>query len=138
MPGAPLAPAASRAKNETHELVTAGSPGSPGIPARAGFNGFLRALPGEPGSLATVIGAMRKHRRQLDISVGMSGPHDFAVRKIARSSAAHLSSSASLPASVTIAIRPLVGWDSANHGGDLGGTRSEIFFEKGTGQGKSG
>ena len=42
--------------------------------------GFLRALLGEPGFLATVVGAKRKHRRQLGISVGMPGPHDLAVR----------------------------------------------------------
>ena len=28
----------------------------------------------------TVIGAMRKHRRQLGASLGAPGPHDFAVR----------------------------------------------------------
>ena len=35
--------------------------------------------------------------RQLDASVGASGPHDFAVRKIALSSAAQLASIASRP-----------------------------------------
>jgi hypothetical protein len=40
---------------------------------------LIRDLPGAPGFLATVAGAMRKHRRQLGISVGMPGPHDFAV-----------------------------------------------------------
>jgi hypothetical protein len=39
----------------------------------------------------------------------MPEPHDFTVRKIRRSSAAPLASIASLPASVTIAIRPLWG-----------------------------
>jgi hypothetical protein len=51
---------------------------------RSGFTGFLRALLGEPGFFATIAGAMRKHRRQLDISVGISGPHDFAVRAAVR------------------------------------------------------
>ena len=41
-----------------------------------GFNGFLRALPGVPGLLATVVG---RSLRQSDTSVGVSGPHDFAV-----------------------------------------------------------
>jgi hypothetical protein len=36
-----------------------------------------------------------KHHRQLDASVGASGPHDFAVRKVALSSAAQLTSIAS-------------------------------------------
>jgi hypothetical protein len=30
--------------------------------------------------LATVVGAMRKHRRQRDTSVGVSGPRDLTVR----------------------------------------------------------
>jgi hypothetical protein len=38
-----------------------------------------------------------KHHRQLDASVGASGPHDFAVRKNALSSAAQLASIASQP-----------------------------------------
>jgi hypothetical protein len=50
-----------------------------------------------------------KHHRQLDTSVGVSGPHDFAVRKGALSSGAHLTSTASRPAFVTIASAPL--WD---------------------------
>ena len=52
---------------------------------------------------------------RLDASVGASGLHDFAVRKNAPSSEAPLASTASRPASVTIAIRPSVGRD----GGDL-------------------
>jgi hypothetical protein len=68
--------------------------------------GLFRALPGEPGFLATIAGAMRKHRRQLDISVGISGPHDFAVRD--RRIRPKRRSRPSHPAStfVTIAIRP--------------------------------
>ena len=42
--------------------------------------GLLRALPGEPDFVVTVIGAMRKHRRQLGTSLGVPGPHAFAVR----------------------------------------------------------
>ena len=45
-----------------------------------GFNGLLRALPGEPGFLATIPSATRKRCHCVDISVGISGPHDFAVR----------------------------------------------------------
>jgi hypothetical protein len=47
---------------------------------RNGFNGLLRALPGEPGFLATVTCTTRKRRRRLDASVGAPGPHGFAVR----------------------------------------------------------
>src|ERR1700761_1350064 len=58
-------------------VVTTGSPEHPAFPARW-FYGLLRALPGDraflppspPGSLP----------RELDASVGASGPHDFAVR----------------------------------------------------------
>jgi hypothetical protein len=63
--------------------------GTPGIPARNGFNGFLRALLGDrallPPSLAD-IGCLSSVEptclRELDASVGASGPHDFAVRSI--------------------------------------------------------
>jgi len=45
---------------------------------RNGFNGLYRALPGDrallPPSLSGIV------FRQLDASVGASGPHDFAVR----------------------------------------------------------
>jgi hypothetical protein len=48
-----------------------------------------------------------KHRRQLDTSVGASGPHDFAVRITRRSSARRQSvHRIPRPTSVTIAIRP--------------------------------
>src|SRR5437879_11302673 len=67
--------------------VTTSTPESPGIPARNGFNGFLRALLGDraclPPSSADMfclspVGPTRL--RELDASVGASGPHDFAVR----------------------------------------------------------
>ena len=78
MPGAQQAPAASRAKKTKHtSVVTAGSPEHPAFPHANGFNGLLRALLGEPGFIATIAS---EYLRRLDISVGMSGPHDFAVR----------------------------------------------------------
>src|SRR6202795_1449515 len=49
---------------------------TPAFPAQW-FYGLYRALPGEPGSFATVA---RAPERELDTSVGVSGPHDFAVR----------------------------------------------------------
>ena len=48
-----------------------------------------------PGSFATVAGASY---RKLDTSVGMSGPHALAVRRIAPSSLAPPASIASRPA----------------------------------------
>ena len=85
----PAAPAASCALcgGRTHTRNNEYT-GTTGIPARNGFNGFLRALPGDraclPPSFAKI--AFRK----LDASVGASGPHDFAVRKLAHSSARRL------------------------------------------------
>jgi hypothetical protein len=67
---------------------------------------LLRALPGEPGFLATIVGAMRKHYRQRDASVGASGPHDFAVRWISTSSRATRVHRIPRSTFVTIAIRP--------------------------------
>jgi hypothetical protein len=57
--------------------VTTSIPESPSIP-RAMVYGLLRALPGEPGLFATVISGNTS--TDLDTSVGVSGPHDFAVR----------------------------------------------------------
>jgi hypothetical protein len=80
MPSASYAPAASHAKQNKHtSVVTTVTPERSGIPRANGFNSFLRALPGEPGFLATVI-PKKLASQELDTSVGMSGPHDFAVR----------------------------------------------------------
>jgi hypothetical protein len=83
-----------------------GYTGSPGIPARNGFNGFFRALPGDR---ACCHRRLRIESAKLDASVEASGPHDFAVRKPMPSSEAPPASTASHPASVTIAIRPSCG-----------------------------
>jgi hypothetical protein len=68
------------------------TPESPGIP-RAMVYGLFRALPGDraflPPSPAKVA------LRELDASVGASGPHVFAVRKHVPSSEAQLASTAS-------------------------------------------
>src|SRR5450631_2253192 len=68
--------------------VTTSTPESPGIPARNGFNSLCRALPGdrallppssaEQGFVEARLGQTKL--RELDASVGASGPHDFAVR----------------------------------------------------------
>ena len=62
---------------ESIRVVTTGSPERAGIPCANGFNGFLRARPGDRALLSPSPARMS---RQLDISVGISGPHDFAVR----------------------------------------------------------
>ena len=88
--------------------------------------------------------------RELDASVGASGPHDFAVRSNRLSSACSVSltdskepalrspraqnaaaSTASLPAFVTIMMRPSVGWDAKSSRCDLGSAKTEIFLQRG-------
>jgi hypothetical protein len=77
------------------------------------------------------------HRRladtsaKLDASVGASGPHDFAVRKLALSSEAPLASTASRPAFVTIAKRPSVGTGRRINKTVSTERRNEIFFSAG-------
>ena len=71
---------------------------------RNGFNGFLRALPGDRALL--LPSPAESSSADLTPSVGVSGPHDFAVRQHARSPIAPSASTASRPASVTIASRP--------------------------------
>ena len=89
------APAASRAKKTKHtSVVTTGPPGTPGIPCAMVY-GLLRALPGDRAFLSPSLAEIGF--RQLDASVGASGPHDFAVRKSAPSSLAPPASTASRP-----------------------------------------
>jgi hypothetical protein len=54
---------------------------------RNGFNGFLRALPGDRACLPP--SSAKVSFRELDTSVGVSGPHVFAVRITRHSSKAH-------------------------------------------------
>src|SRR6478609_7526147 len=89
------------------------SPGNhPAFPHANGFNGFLRALPGDrallPPSPAKVAFC------ELDAGVEASGPHDFTVRVGTFRQIAPPASTASCPASVTIAIRPSVGQDGGS------------------------
>jgi hypothetical protein len=86
-------------------------------------------LPGEPGFLVTIASAMRKHCRQLDISVGISGPHDFAVRlarvRLARQSVHRIPH----PTFVTIAKRPSCEGGTAGINNAVStARRSEIFL----------
>src|SRR3984957_7815434 len=73
-----------------------------------------------------------KHHHELDASVGASGPHDFAVRRIALSSAAPLASIASQPYVRDDRETPLcVGRDGGRYAGDLGQMGMEIFLQGG-------
>jgi hypothetical protein len=78
---------------------------------------------------ATVVGG--NVSRQLDAGVEASGPRDFAVRCMRRSSATLPASTASRPAFVTITKRPSGGWDDGSYSFDLGKRRSGIFLKKG-------
>src|SRR5258708_1502400 len=69
--------------------------------------------------------------RQLDASVGASGPHDFAVHLKRCSSKAPSASTASRLTSVTIAKRPSVGAGWQRYRFDLGKRRSGKFFGMG-------
>ena len=87
--------------------------------------GLLRALPGDraflsPSSLRSLL------LKNLNASVEASEPHDFTVRKQAPSSEAPPASTASRPASVTIASRPSVGRDGGRYTTDLGQAKSDI------------
>jgi hypothetical protein len=50
----------------------------PAFPHANGFNGFLRALPIDRACLP--LSSAKVAYRELDASVGASGPHDFSVR----------------------------------------------------------
>ncbi len=127
----PVAPAASCAKcSKAHELVTTVAPGSPGIPARDGFNSLFRALPGDRACLPPSPRGVASAK--LDASVGASGPHDFAVRKIALSSAAPPASIASQPYVRDDRETPLVcGPGCERYRSDLGQKRTGIFLRRG-------
>src|ERR1700734_4563540 len=73
-----------------------------------------------------------KHHRQLDASVGASGPHDFSVRKVTLSSAAQLTSIASQPYVRDDRETPLcVGRDGGGCRSDLRPKKTEIFLQRG-------
>jgi hypothetical protein len=77
MPGAQCTRSLVCDGNKHTSVVTTVTPEiTPAFPAQW-FYGLLRALPGEPGFLATVICASS---RRLDTSVGVSERHDLAVR----------------------------------------------------------
>src|ERR1700688_5231437 len=77
--GRPMRPIAACAEVVVESTrVSQVTPESPGIP-RAMVYGLYRALPGEPGFLATVT-PKKLASQELDASVGASGPHAFSVR----------------------------------------------------------
>jgi hypothetical protein len=78
MPDAQCTRSPAGRKTATPVVTVATSiPEHPAFPHTMVYS-LLRALPGEPGFLATVILGIAS--TDLDTSVGVSGPHDFAVR----------------------------------------------------------
>ena len=103
---APDAPAAARGVVVNTRVSHHGHTGNTRHSPRNGFTAYF--------ALSPVTGLschcrQRNRFRQLDASVGVSGPHDFAVRLKRHSSKAPSASTASRPTSVTIAKRPSVG-----------------------------
>src|SRR5690349_2454020 len=93
-----------------------------------GFNGFLRALPGDrallsPSSAEMSSANLTPASRRQDHTTSPSVSHAF------RQSAP--TSTASRPASVTIASRPSLGRDGAGYRFDLGETAKGIFLSEG-------
>src|ERR1700719_1214952 len=62
-------------------VFTAEAPETSGIP-HAMVLRLIRALPGDHGLVATVVGAMREHYRRLSACFGAPEPPDFAVRQL--------------------------------------------------------
>jgi hypothetical protein len=117
MPGArrarSLACENKKAHEHSHHGHTRHSP-------RNGFNGLYRALPGDRAFLPP--SPRKKTSAKLDTSVGVSGPHDFAVRG-ATSLVADIARVHRIPhpTSVTIAQTPLLrGTGYCRYGFDLG------------------
>jgi hypothetical protein len=123
--GCPLHPQPP-VQQESTGVEAAGPPESPGIPARNGFNGFLRALLGDhawlPPSSADRSAHLAPASERQDHTTSPSASAPFvcvpvithepkpALRSLCALDAA--ASTASRPASVTIASRPLMGRDS--------------------------
>jgi hypothetical protein len=80
MPGARNVPAASRAIEKKHaSVVTTVTPESPGIPRATVLTVSFELSPVSRAFLPPSFA--QDALRKLDISVGISGPHDFAVRE---------------------------------------------------------
>ena len=136
VPAAPAVSCAMCIRNAHEHTGSAGN--SPAFPAQW-FYGFLRALPGD---------RLCCHRRprealashELDASVGASGPHDFAVRDLRRSSARIKRATTPsrpphpAPTFVTIAIRPSSGTGRPLKAADLPDKKSRKYFVEGHGR----
>jgi hypothetical protein len=111
-----------RATKEAHKQLTTGTPRIPAFPARcfkaySALSSVRRAFwPPSPASVTC----------RLDISVGISGPHGFAVRPRVTRHATQAAAIAFHPAFVAIAIRPSLEWNRRIMIFDLG--RRQALF----------
>jgi hypothetical protein len=129
MPGAQCTRSLACKNYKTHELVTTGPPELPDIPARVGFNRLPRALPGDQAFLTP---SLCRTSAKLDANLEASGPHVFAVRKQARSSARRLASTASRTYVRDDRETPLLcGRDGEVYKPDLGILKTRIFLSEG-------
>jgi hypothetical protein len=78
MPGAWRARSLVCKSEKAHKHSHHGHTGNTRHSPRNGFNGLYRALPGDRAFLPP--SPTKVAFRKLDTSVGVSGPHDFAVR----------------------------------------------------------
>jgi len=126
--GRPMRPAVSCAMIvvDAHTSIQV-TPESPGTP-RAVVYGLCRA---HLGDRAFCHRHPQRLSCELDTSVGVSGPHDFARPHQMRSSVAPSASTAARPANVTIAYRPFW-WDGMirNIGQLRQFCKSEYFFKR--------
>ncbi len=100
----PDAPAASRAKNKSTQVSHHRFAGEPAFPARW-FYDFLRALPGEPGFFATIIGGIAS--ADLTPASGCQNHTTSpSAQAIARQSMRQRPPHPASPTFVTVAIRP--------------------------------
>ena len=113
---------------KARKQVTTGTPKRSGIPCAM----VLRLIPCSPrctGLVVTVAGGLVA--RQLDPSVGGSGPHGFAVRIFSARRALPTRPPHPCPRFLTIAKRPSCGRDARRGATDLPDGTSGFFFAKG-------
>ena len=131
MPGAQCARSLAGQKKQAMPVVTVTTV-TPEITRHSPHNGFTVSFVLSPVTGLSCHRHLRKlSSARLDTSVGVSGPHDFAVRLKRRSSIAPSASTASRPASVTIASRPSVGRDRDRYTTDLFILKNRIFLRRG-------
>jgi hypothetical protein len=137
----PCAPAASCAKVESTRVSHHESTGTTRHSRTQWLYGLLRALPGDRAFLPPCSARHRRRLREVNASVGASGPHGFAVRKYAaRRREDHAPATCGHriphPTFVTIAKRPSLGvWDGARLKVIWGWTGTEMFLRKGLDRG---